>query len=81
MLEDVRPRHQPGGQARPADLLDEGLPTGGIEPRPVDAPAQLQQVVPWVEDRLQRLAEHVGLRGGVGLSGAHRSVSIRSACQ
>jgi L-2-hydroxyglutarate oxidase LhgO len=71
-LEDVQPRHQPGRQTRPADLIDEGLAAGRVELRPVDAPAQLQQLVAGVEDRLEGLAEHVGLRGGVGLGGAHR---------
>ena len=72
VLEDVQPRHQPGGQAWPADLVDEGLAAGRIELRPVNAPAQLRQLVPGVEDRLKGLAEHVGPRGGVGLGGAHR---------
>jgi hypothetical protein len=76
VLEDVQPRHQPRGQARPADLVDERLAAGRIQPRPVDAPAQLQQFVPGGEDRLEGLAEHVGLHGGVGLGGAHRRVSI-----
>jgi hypothetical protein len=77
VLEDVQSRHQPGGQARPADLVDEGLAAGRIQLRPVNAPAQLQQFVSRGEDRLEGLAEHVGLCGGVGLGGAHRSVSIR----
>ena len=77
MLEDVQPRHQPGGQARPADLVDEGRATGRIQLLPVDAPTQLRQSVPWVEDRLEGLAEHVGLHGGITFGGAHRFVSIR----
>jgi hypothetical protein len=72
VLEDVQPRHQPGRQTGPADLIDEGLAAGRVELRPVDAPAQLQQLMAGVEDRLEGLAEHVGLRGGVGLGGAHR---------
>ena len=50
VLEDVQPRHQPGGQSRPADLVDEGLATGGVEPGPVDAPPQFEQLVPGVDD-------------------------------
>jgi hypothetical protein len=71
MLEDVQSSHQPGGQSWPADLVDEGRAACGVELRPVDAAAQLQQLMPRIENRLERLAEHVGLRGGVSLGGAH----------
>jgi hypothetical protein len=70
--EDVQPRHQPRGQAGPADLVDEGLAADGVEPRPVDPPAKLQQLVPGVEDRLEGLAEHFRLLGIVWLGGEHR---------
>ena len=57
---------------RAAHLIDEGLAAGRVELRPVDAPSQLLQLMPGVEDQLKGLAEHVRLRGGAGFGGAHR---------
>ena len=62
---DMKPCHQPGGQARSTDLIDGDRATGCVELRPIDAAAQLQRFMPGIEDR----AKHVGPSGSVGLGG------------
>jgi hypothetical protein len=64
--------HQSRGQAGQADPVDEGLAAESVERRRVDAPADFQQFVSRVEDRLTGLAH---MSGCSAWSGSARSPS------
>jgi len=61
MLEDCQPRHQPGGQRRPARLVRVNRAKLLAEKVTINRPRQLGECVPGVDDLIQPCPQQVML--------------------